>query len=805
MKHSPLPLIVSSALVAVGLFSASALDDRPLDRFRQLDEVLPTPNDQRAASGAPGAEYWQQKVDYAIDVALDETENRITGREHITYHNQSPDTLSYLWVQIDPNLISPASHGALSQLAPELTSMAYGQMHSILHKLDFDGSCTIIGVTDGAGEDLPHTINDTMMRVDLPEPLVSGASTSFHIGWTYLINHSKRLRARTGYEEFADGTRLYEIAQWFPRLCAYTDYAGWQNKQFVGSGEFTLEFGDYQVNITVPNDHVVASTGELQNPDQVLEPIWRERLASAWEANEPTMIVTPDEAAERTKGKPTGTKTWQFHAKNVRDFAWASSRRFAWDALGVDVKGTGRVWAMSYFPPEGEPLWSRYSTHAVAHTLDVFSEHAIPYPYPVAISVNGPVGGMEYPMICFNGPRPNKDGTYSHGTKLGLIGVIIHEVGHNWFPMIINSDERQWTWMDEGLNTFVQFLAEQSFAPDYPSRRGFPDKIVSFMASDDQVPIMTNSESLLQFGNNAYAKPATALNILRETVMGRELFDFSFREYCRRWAFKRPEPADLFRTMEDASAVDLDWFWRGWFYTTDKVDQSISGLTRWTVTSQDPEIENEIKRAKRDENMVSLTRELHAESPKRSDRFPRLLDFYSAFDELDVTPADTRRYEALLKNIKEEDRGLLALPLNFYELELEDLGGVPMPVHIRVHYTDGTDNLVQLPAQIWQSNSLRVSKLLVTEGTIERLELDPLREMADADRSNNHWPRRIEEGRIQLRSRGKDSKNPMRRALDEIEREEKEAPEKEDGAKEDGAKEDGAKEDGAKEPDQEEG
>ncbi len=780
MRISPLPLIFVSALSAASFFSATAFDDRPEDRFRQLDEILPTPNAQRTASGSPGNAYWQQKVDYEIDVALDETAGRITGREHITYHNQSPDTLRYLWLQIDPNQLSPASHGALSHLAPDMDSMSYRELHSLLSRLEFDGSCTIIDVSDGAGDKLDHTINDTMMRIDLPEPLVSGASTDFQISWTYLINHSKRIRARTGYEEFDDGTRLFEIAHWYPRLCAYTDYAGWQNKQFLGNGEFTLEFGDYQVRITVPDDHVVASTGVLQNPDEVLEPIWQERLATAWEAGEPTLIVTPEEAAERTKGKPTGTKTWEFHAQKVRDFAWASSRRFAWDAFGHDVKGAGRVWAMSYFPPEGEPLWSRYSTHAVAHTLDVYSHHAIPYPYPVAISVNGPVGGMEYPMICFNGPRPEKDGTYSARTKHGLIGVIIHEVGHNWFPMIINSDERQWTWMDEGLNTFVQFLAEQSFSEDYPSRRGVPDDIVSFMIDEKQVPIMTNSESLLQFGNNAYAKPATALNILRETVMGRELFDFSFREYSRRWAFRRPEPADLFRTLEDASAVDLDWFWRSWFYSTDHVDQAITGLTHWTVTSGDPNIENNLKRKKRDADRVSLTRKRHAQSPKRSDRFPRLLDFYNKFDPLDVTPRDERKYEALLKKLSEEDRGLLALPLNFYELELEDVGGVPMPVHLAIHYDDGSTSQINLPAQIWQENSRRIAKLLVTEGTIQSIELDPMSEIADADETNDHWPPRIEKGRIQLRDAERDSKNPMRAARDEAKRQDEQAQQEED-------------------------
>jgi hypothetical protein len=784
MRSLPLPALLTGSLLALGLLPAVGSDGPRQDRFRQLDELLPTPNAQRNAAGAPGHGYWQQEVDYEIDVALDEGERRLTGRERITYRNNSPDTLTYLWLQLEANQLAPQSHGALLELAPDLGSMSYGELDSLLERLEFDGSHTLFAVEDGEGEPLPHVVNDTMLRVDLAEPLPPGGETVLQVGWTYRINNARKIRARTGYEPFDEGGDVFEIAHWFPRLCAYTDYAGWQNKQFLGRGEFTLEFGDYQVRITVPDDHVVASTGVLQNADAVLEPAWRERLEEAWSAEEPTFIVTPDEARANLSSEPEGTRTWEFHAEQVRDFAWASSRRFAWDALGHEVEGAGKVWAMSYYPPEGEPMWSRFSTHAVAHTLDVYSKHAVPYPYPVAISVNGPVGGMEYPMICFNGPRPEKDGTWSAGTKHGLIGVIIHEVGHNWFPMIINSDERQWTWMDEGLNTFVQFLAEQSFSPDYPSRRGVPENIVSYMTSAEQVPIMTNSESILQFGANAYAKPATALNILRETVMGRELFDYAFREYCRRWAFKRPEPADLFRTLEDASAVDLDWFWRGWFYSTDHVDLAIQGVTRYTIDTRDPEVEKARQREEREERGDALTTVLHREGEKRSDRFPALLDFYNSYDPLAVTPKDLRDREKLLEGLEERDRELLELGLSLYVVEFEDLGGVPMPVILRVRTTDGEEQLLRLPPQVWQKGDRQISKLLVLEGEVESLQLDPLRETADADEANNHWPRRIAEERLRLqegwRGRGGRS-NPMREARDEAKRAAGEDSEDSDG------------------------
>ena len=442
--------------------------------------------------------------------------------------------------------------------------MEFRRMQSLLARKEFDGGIKITKCREWESEnDLNYTIVKTMMRIDLPERLAPGETVKFIVGWNFAINNCKKVRGRTGCEFFEeDENYIYEMAQWFPRLCAYTDVTGWQHKQFLGRGEFTLEFGNYDVNITVPADHIVASTGVLQNPDKVLSKLQRDRLADASNAKKPIFVVTPEEAKQNESSHSNESKTWNFKAQNVRDFAFASSRKFIWDAMRHPLE-SNKVWCMSYYPNEGEPLWSRYSTHAIVHTLNEYSKYTFDYPYPVAISVNGPVGGMEYPMICFNGPRPEEDGTYSKRTKYGLISVIIHEVGHNYFPMIVNSDERQWTWMDEGLNTFLQYLTEQEWENDYPSRRGEPQDIVGFMANPNQVPIMTNSESLLQPGPNAYSKPATALNILRETVLGRELFDYAFKEYANRWKFKRPMPADFFRTMEDASGVDLDWFWRG--------------------------------------------------------------------------------------------------------------------------------------------------------------------------------------------------------------------------------------------------
>ena len=566
------------------------------DAFAQLDYLLATPTDSRLATGAPGPGYWQQRADYDIAVTLDDEEQRITGRETITYHNNSPHDLPYLWLQLDQNRFRRDSDDMLTKTAPDFAQFSYGALASLLERRRFEGGVTIDAVTDADGEPLPYTVNRTMMRIDLAEPLAAGERLSFSVAWSHNIIDATVVSARGGYEYFPeDGNYLYEIAQWYPRMAAYTDYAGWQHKQFLGRGEFTLELGDYDVSITVPADHVVAATGELQNADAVLTPAQRERFKAARSSDELVFVVTPEEAAANAREAADGSRTWRFRAENVRDFAFASSRKFIWDARRAR-SGERDVLAMSFYPNEAEPLWSQYSTAAIAHTIDVYSRYTFEYPYPVAISVNGPVGGMEYPMISFNKPRPYADGTYWDVTqksgdktwersKYGLISVIIHEVGHNYFPMVVNSDERQWTWMDEGLNTFLQFLTEQAWEEGYPSRRGEPAKMTEYMASATQVPIMTNSESIHQFGNNAYGKPATALNILRESIMGRELFDHAFREYAERWQFRRPTPADFFRTMEDASAMDLDWFWRGWFYGTGHVDVALGEVALYGVRS----------------------------------------------------------------------------------------------------------------------------------------------------------------------------------------------------------------------------
>lgn len=735
------------------------------DAFRQLDEVLPTPNSYRTASGAPGQNYWQQKVDYDIDVELHDDKQRITGRETITYTNQSPHTLNYLWLQLDANRFHPNSHANAHRNAPSIGDrMTFKTLDGLLAAKGFRGGFKIQSVRDAANNrKLRHTIVGTNMRVDLPEPLTTAASYRLSVAWEYNIPDATLIRARGGFEHFeADDNNIYEIAQWFPRLCSYSDLTGWQHKEFLGSGEFSLEFGDYLVRITAPADHIVGATGVLLNAKDVLSQQQQTRLQEAAEADKPMFVVTPEEAMENQKDKSDEKKTWVFKAQNVRDFAFASSRKFIWDAVGHNSNGN-HVMCMSYYPNEAEPLWSRYSTHAIVHTLEVYSKYTFDYPYPTAISVNGPVYGMEYPMICFNGPRPEADGTYSRRTKYALISVIIHEVGHNYFPMIVNTDERQWTWMDEGMNTFLQYLSEVEWEDKYPSRRGEPKLITGYMKSTNQVPIMTNSESLLQFGPNAYAKPATAFNVLRESVLGRELFDFAFRQYAQRWMFKRPYPADFFRSMEDASGVDLDWFWRGWFYSTDHVDIAITGLRLYTIDNGDPVRNSQNKREERDVEPETQSEQRNQKLKKRVDAFPELKDFYNSHDDLAVSSEQKSKFQKYLKGLKPKERKRLGLKSHFYIVDLENKGGLVMPVIIKVTYDDESTREIRLPAEIWVQNAARASRLIISQKPIASLQLDPHLETADVDTSNNHFPPQVQKSRFKLYKENK-TKNEMQKA-----------------------------------------
>lgn len=760
------------SIMTISLYAQGNTDQ---NKFRQLGTELPTPNSYRAASGAPGPEYWQVQADYDMKIKLNDEERRIYGEETVTFHNSSPDVLNYLWMQLDQNVRSKDSDShkiRTSEVDPERVSLR------MVENMEptFEGGFNIDYIKDINGKDLKYTINKTMMRIDPPTPIQPGTSISFKIKWWYNINNTREVGGRSGYENFPeDDNNVYVIAQYFPRMCSYNDVEGWQNKQFLGRGEFTLIFGNYNVEISVPDDHLVASTGTLLNPKDVLTKEQRNRWDQAKKDHvQPVTIATLEEAEERIKTKSDKYKTWHFQADNVRDFAFASSRRFIWDAMGVPMSDGRTVVAQSMWIKEGDCLWSKYSTKAVAHTLKWYSHYTFDYPYPVAWSIDGSMG-MEYPMICFNYGRCEDDGTYTERMKYGHIGVIIHEVGHNYFPMIVNSDERQWTWMDEGLNTFLQYLAEVQWGRDYPVRRGPAHEITDYMGGDKSriSPIMTNSESIYQFGSNAYAKPATALNILRETIMGRELFDYAFKEYANRWKFKHPMPADFFRTMEDASAVDLDWFWRSWFYTNDHVDLAIASFKPYTLDTKDPVFESELaksERAKQPEN-ISAIRNRESIKQTYEEMDTTLIDFYSFDDPLDYDIIDEEEYDKLIEGLSAEQKTLLQSGKYFNELKIENKGGIPMPIIFEFTYEDGTTEVFRIPAEIWKMDAKEVSKVIPTDKKVVNVTLDPFLETADTDTSDNYFPPRQEIDRFDLFQNERSRENPMQRAKRAQERE----------------------------------
>jgi hypothetical protein len=737
-------------------------------KFAQLDQELPTPNEFHTASGAPGHHYYQQKADYKMNLVIDDETQKLSGFETITYTNNSPDRLDYLWLQLDQNIYDENSDTKLIEVEKMEDFKSMGD----IRKRDFkyDGGFKIEQITNTSGQKLRYFINKTMLRIDLEKPLMPNSSITFQVKWWYNINDRMQVGGRSGYEYFEkDKNYLYTVAQFFPRMCVYNDVTGWQNKQFLGRGEFTLPFGDYEVNITVPADHVVAATGECQNYGSILTADQKKRLEQARKSDVPVIIVTQSEAEKAELDKSKQTKTWTYKATNVRDFAFATSRKFIWDAQNMPVNGKN-VLCMSYYPKEGNPLWERYSTKLVAHTIKTYSKYTVDYPYPVAISVHSKWIGMEYPMICFNGGRPESDGTYTEGEKYGMWGVIIHEVGHNFFPMIINSDERQWTWMDEGLNTFVQYLTEQEWERGYPSRRGPAYMMADYMRGDKSTisPIMTNSESIMQFGNNAYGKPATALNILRETIMGRELFDYAFKTYCERWKFKHPTPADFFRTMEDASAVDLDWFWRGWFYGTDNVDITIDNVKWFQLNTMNPTIEKGIKEAQNAQKdpFIGDTRNKTSITETVNEKDPNIDDFYGQRNIYFVDALDKKEYEEFCAKLDAKDLAYLNANKQFYEVSFKNVGGLVMPLIMEFTFEDGTTEVRRIPAEIWRVYEEKVSKVFSFDKVVKSFRLDPFLETADTDLNNNTWPREMQATRYQLYKQEESRKeNPMQRQL----------------------------------------
>jgi hypothetical protein len=706
------------------------------NKFSQMYDLLATPNMFRTASGAPGPAYYQQQADYKIDIELDDKKAKLSGSETITYHNNSPDSLEYLWIQMDQNQAAKNSQSPLVENEKIEQVLPVAKFANEYLKQGLDRGFNIEYVKDAKGNPMSYTVNQTMMRINLATPMKPGTSLSFSIKWWYNINNYQQDGGRSGYELFEkEGNRLYVIAQFYPRMAVYNDVEGWQNMQFWGGGEFALPFGNFDVNITVPADHVMDATGELMNRSEVFTPEQVKRYELAQKSfDKPVVIVTQAEAEVAEKGFSDKKKTWKFSAKNVRDFGIATSRKFIYDAMAVQLSGKV-VMAESVYPKEANPLWGETSTMTVAHTLKSYSSHTFDYPYPKAVSVSAEDQGMEYPMICWNYGRPDEKGVTSEQMKNGMIGVVIHEVGHNFFPMIVNSDERQWTWMDEGLNSFMEFMAEQELGTDFPSRRGPAKNIVPYMSGDQKFlePIMSNSENIIQFGNNAYGKPATGLNILRETIMGRELFDYAFKVYANRWKFKHPTPEDFFRTMEDASAVDLDWFFRGWFYSTDVVDIGINDVKQYYVT-ETPTValkEAKVKKGRFGQEKGPFVYLIAGDNPELNPSSKKSLQI----EEVALLS------EYVSQNLSAEEKATLKNPKYFYEVEFNKPGGMPMPIIVQITYEDGTVDNYKYPAQIWRKNNETAKKVYATTKVIKQIQVDPKLETADIDVTNNSWPK----------------------------------------------------------------
>ncbi len=657
---------------------ADSTDRTNQSYFRALPD-WPGANQFRDAQGHPGPNYWQQRVDYVIRTRLDTVQHRVSGTARVTYHNNAPTTLTYLWFQLDQNIEQPDSRAALSQPAIPQTSLP-PQAQSFLFpdRSVLGNTISRVQLLNARGQltDARFIVNGTQMRVDLAAPLVSGAAVQLEVEWSHGVPEAgtQNFNGRGQRELVKDGW-LYEMAQWFPRAAVYDDVNGWNNDQFLGQGEFYLNFGSYDVQITVPRDHIVRATGTLRNPEQVLTATQRQRLAQAMRDTVPVFIVAANEVGN-VSARPSGEGelTWRFTADSVRDFAWASSRAFVWDAAGYRYPQSGRLVEMhSVYPRDAMPLWDKVSTRAIKQTLITYGRMAFEYPYAQASNVHGPVFGMEYPMIAFCGARPSPDGTYTPALEYSLVAVTIHEVGHNWFPMIVASDERKWTWMDEGLNSFLEHYASLDWDPNWPAARlrGYASNITPYMRTSDQVPIMTESDYIhTAFGPNGYAKPAAGLVMLREQILGPERFDLAFREYSSRWAFKHPQPADFYRSIGSGAGENLNYFWRGWFYTTYANDQAIA-----SVLTQDA---------------LPLTGD-----PSRG------------------------RY--------------------YHRVTINNNGGLVLPIELQLTYADGSTERVRLPAETWRKNERQFVYGHFSEKPLAAVTLDPDNVYADVKLDNNKW------------------------------------------------------------------
>lgn len=713
------------------------------NKFEPLDAIFPSPNVFRSASGAPGPQYWQQQADYNISVRLDDKKQRITGKAKVTYHNNSPDQLKYLWLQLDENENLPNSERRLTETNTVSSDFNAEAIRAIRKPQQRMPGIQISAIRGRGNQNLEYWIEGTMMRISLPEPIEPKSIYGFEIDWWFdMVDRSTDRDPRGGYEYFPeDENYLFVVTQWFPRFAVYNDYGGWNNRQFLYSGEFALEFGNYEVEIDVPDDYIVAATGECSNYGNVLSREQLQRLEFARNSDEPVEIISLQEALDNAK-KPRSNKrkVWHFTANKVRDFAWTASRRYAWDAMRVLIDDAEQpILAMSLYGKEAYPLFRKYSTKLVRLTLETYSEHSFPYPYPVAISVEA-ANDMEYPMIAFNTGRVDKNGNYTQAEFDYMTWILIHEVGHNFFPMVVNSNERKWTFMDEGFNTFLQYFTEMRWNHSFPSLAGPPYKIAKYMKGEKTglEPIMTVSDNVKQFYRSQYAKTATALVILRNTILGPELFDFAFKTYAARWKFKHPRPYDFFRTMSDATAVNLDWFWRGWFFSTDMVDIAIEEATEYKIDHRSDTLK------KTSSGELDTTNYLSRFTP-----YDRLADTVTPLIERDTSLQNDQYKAAKAAGRLPASRELPYPSKNelypsrdakyAYEIRFKNKGGLVMPLIIKWEFKDGTSEIERIPVTVWRRNEEEVKKVFFKGHEVKSIVLDPFVETADVDLSNQVW------------------------------------------------------------------
>lgn len=724
--------------------AVSAVAHAEATPFSPLGSLVDPPSATRGADGRPTSTYWQQHIAYDIDATLDVERRVINAQAELRYTNNAPQALDAIWFEISPEATTKDAIAHRSATI-NVDSASVRDLRGLREQEERGGGLVVSSVADSEDRPLAFEARGTQLRVALPRPLASGQTVRIKLAWRVALVDLDRKGGRTGYMLLSSGDPIFHIAQWYPQPVAFTDYGGWRNVPFVDHGEFAPELGDYNVSLTLPAGQLVAATGVLTNEADVLTGVERTRLARLRQGKV-TEIVTAAEAA--TKRRSSETRTWRFAARNVRDFALAASLRYRWDAT---LAGTSAVRAMTFYPSEASALWRPLALPAIGHALDVYGRMTFDYPYPVVQAAFGPNDGMEHTMLAFSRyPPDGPNGTYSRERKRDFLWVLTHEVGHNWFPLIVNSDERAWTWMDEGLTSYLETLATLEWSGDYTTRPNLPAMLGAEREATGRQPPMTPANAVVDLFPTQYHRPAAALQVLRELVLGRETFDRAFRAYARAWMFKRPTPGDFFRTINQESGADLDWFWRAWFFSTDHVDLSLERVAALRLVAVPADAIPAPADATPPANLTVLR---NAAEGRRLmvEQVPRLADAYDRIPERTLAGATPSAHAVV-----DVQRTLDALGQGgvFYELDIRNRGGVVSPVPIRIDYRDGTSERYVVPVELWFGDTKRAQHILWRAKSIRSVTLDPDAATGDVDRGNNGGAVPVTEATMRVRVDG---------------------------------------------------